>query len=411
MNFHRCLSWLYLLFVLCFALYSASFTAHAASANTTPIEIEESTSAEVSSYSTEDVASTIDKIQYLVLARETSNTSSVAYLLDKTIQAGSWGIQNSIDIMPYRGLSYFICENFRYSKGTNNLIASKGSSVKFELSGIYNRVGCEYSSNYYESRLDSTNINEVLLNLFDKSGNVFYSSTLSNSSFYDISDGLTALNGLGFEIDNLSSDLYKIECEVRFHANEVFTDIPIAAWSNPTYYKLAFGLGDKTMLQVFVDDGSKGLLKGIKEIVSNIKDGISNLLTGIIELPSKLWNLIENGLKGLFVPSESEMTEIKGQWDTLLSDRFGGLYQTVQLIDDYAESFKDPNDKNTITLPELKLPFGQSEFVFGGQEVQIVPEKFSFLIDVLKTIISIIATCLFVNGLRNRFERLVGGQE
>ena len=203
---------------------------------------------------------------------------------------------------------------------------------------------------------------------------------------------------IDFKVDNLTSDLYKINVQVYFNPRYNFP-LDDTVFNNASSYKLGFGLGDKTMLQVFVDDGQTGLLKGI--------------LSGITELPSKIWNLVENGLKGLFVPTEAQMTEVKGQWDTLLSDRFGGLYQTVQLIDDYASTFKEPSaSKNSIDFPEFRLNVGsESEFVLQAHDVQIVPDRFSFLVDVVKTIISIIATCLFVNGLRNKFERLVGGQE
>ena len=218
---------------------------------------------------------------------------------------------------------------------------------------------------------------------------------------------------MSFSVDseNLTADCYSIDIHLKFYTGIAFYDgIPNDHWNNASDFYLLAGFNNSSMIETLVDD-STGLLKGITNIINNIKDGISNLITGITELPSKLWGFIENGLKGLFVPSEAEMTEIKGNWDTLLSDRFGGLYQTVSLIDDYAKSFTDPEQKKSIKIPELKIPFGQSEFVFGGQDVQIVPDKFSFLIDVIKTIISIIATCLFVNGLRNRFERMVGGSE
>lgn len=378
--------------MLCFALFSVSSTALA---------------------STDDVASTIDNLQYIVFTRNTSSGSYGTTLLNYTVKAGSWGIQNNLDLLPYRWSDTYICENFIYSKGTNNLIASKGSSVKFELTGIYNLLICEYGSSSYESNLNPSNISSINLILKDKAGNSFYYNTLPISSFSNTSITGTTLDCVGFEVDELTSDLYSIDIEVRFIANNVFTNIPTDAWNGASSYRLLTGFGDKTMLQVFVEDGSKGLLKGIINIVTNIKDGVSNLISGITELPSKLWNLIENGLKGLFVPTESQMTDIKVQWDNLLSDRFGGLYQTVQLIDDYAGTFKEPSQsQSSIDFPEFRLNVGSdSEFVLQAHDVQIVPERFSFLVDVVKTIISIIATCLFVNGLRNKFERLVGGHE
>ena len=347
--------------------------------------------------SVDDVASTIDNINYRVLVVNATSMTSISELLNKTIQAGSWGIQNSVNIAPYRWSDYLINEFFSYTKGTNNLIASEGSSIHFNLSGIYNRVTAEYNGNYYES-YSAPYISKFQVTLYDKSNNVFYNEFLSTNNFSTSTIGGSKLDLIDFKVDNLTSDLYKINVQVYFNPRYNFP-LDDTVFNNASSYKLGFGLGDKTMLQVFVDDGQTGLLKGI--------------LSGITELPSKIWNLVENGLKGLFVPTEAQMTEVKGQWDTLLSDRFGGLYQTVQLIDDYASTFKEPSaSKNSIDFPEFRLNVGsESEFVLQAHDVQIVPDRFSFLVDVVKTIISIIATCLFVNGLRNKFERLVGGQE
>lgn len=349
------------------------------------------------SRSVEDVASTIDKIKLIVFTRNSSTLKIGDTLLYETVDAGKWGIQHALNLYNYRWADTLICENFIYTKGENNLIASEGSSVHFNLSGIYNKLTANYNGTNYEKTSQPSGIYQIRLMLYDQSGSNFYDKMIPNSSFTSPSTSGYA-DTLDFKIENLQSDLYKIDVEIRFRSQAMFP-LDSTVWNNCGSYNLAFGLGSKTMLQVFVDDGTTSLLKTI--------------ISGITELPSKLWGLIENGLKGLFVPTETQMTEVKGQWDTLLSDRFGGLYQTVQLIDDYAATFKEPtNSQSTIDFPEFRLNVGNNEeFVLQAHDVQIIPDKFIFLVDVVKTIISIIATCLFVNGLRNKFERLVGGQE
>ena len=362
--------------MLCFVLFSATFTAHAA---------------------TEDVASTIDNIQLVVFTRNSSTLALGDTLLNETVEAGKWGIQHALNLYQYRWSDTLICENFIYTKGENNLIASEGTSIHFNLSGIYNKLTAQYNGTNYEKTSVPSGSYQIRLMLYDQKGTAFYDFMIPKSSFTSPNSSGYA-DTIDFKVDNLESDLYKIDVEVRFRSQAMFP-LDSTVWNNCGSYKLAFGLGSKTMLQVFVDDGQTGLLKGI--------------LSGITELPSKIWGLIENGLKGLFVPTEAQMTDVKGQWDTLLSDRFGGLYQTVQLIDDYADTFKQPSQsQSSIDFPEFRLNVGSdSEFVLQAHDVQIIPDRFTFLVDVLKTIISIIATCLFVNGLRNKFERLVGGQE
>lgn len=146
-------------------------------------------------------------------------------------------------------------------------------------------------------------------------------------------------------------------------------------------------------------DETPGLLNSIIEIVKNI-------WTGITELPNK----IIEGIKNLFIPSEEDITNMKDKWDTLLSDRFGALYQVTSLISDYASSFKEQS-KNTITFPSISIPLAGATFEFGGWEVQVVPDGFGIIFDTLKMITSILATMLFINGLKNRFDKIMGGAD
>lgn len=359
---------------------------------------------------TEDIASTIDDIRFITFVRDRTNNAYLYTLYSKTVDAGNWGIGQKVNIANYRWSPYTICEQITYTKGSidsPSLIAKKGESIQFVFTGLVNYGTATHSGTDYYSKFNHNNVDGVVVSLLDSSGTTIKVYSYDSSVLSWKND----LTSISIDIPSVNKDVYQIIVEIRFQANSVLSDFSSTVFEYASSYNLVTAFNQNTFIQVFVEDGSKGLLNGIINLVTNIKDGVGNLISGITELPSKLWGLIENGLKGLFVPTESEMTDIKTDWDNLLSERFGGLYQSVQLIDEYADTFTNPENKNTIKLPELKLPFGQAEFVFGGQDVQIVPDKFSFLIDAIKTIISILATCLFVNGLRNRFEKVVGGEE
>lgn len=392
--------------MLCFVLFSASFTAHATTSSniTSKNDPEVSTANEVSTMSVDDVASTIDNLRTSITVRNYSDYSYLTTLSEKTIKAGQWGQPYEVDITDYRWSDYVIQYLFTYDKN-HSLICSKGSSVKFNLSNFVLSTSYIYNGQKYTYNTIKPQ-NAISFDAFflDANGNYFKNVSVPLTDIQ--SYGIGMLN-LSFDSGTLDKDLYSIQFRIRFSGgNSLYNGISSAHWNNGSSFKLFTGTGNSSMIECFVEDGTKSLL-------TDIKNGISNLINGITELPGKLWGLIENGLKGLFVPTEAQMTDVKGQWDTLLSDRFGGLYQTVQLIDDYAATFKEPSaSKSSIDFPEFRLNVGSdSEFVLQAHDVQIVPDRFSFLVDVLKTIISIIATCLFVNGLRNKFERLVGGQE
>ena len=405
MNSRRLLSLLLLLFVLCFGLFSASYTAHATTSNLTPnVDSEIAIDNGVTVMSTDDVASTIDNFTTTITARKASDLSYITTLSDKTIKAGQWGQPYEVTISDYRWSDYVLQYLFTYDKN-HSLICSKGSSVKFNLSNFVLSTSYIYNGQKYTYNTIKPEFAMAFDAFFlDANGNYFKHVSVPLTEIHSYGIGMMSLS---FDSGTLDKDLYSIQFRLRFTgANSLYNGISSLHWNNGSNFKLFTGTGSSSMIECFVEDGTKSLLK-------DIKNGISNLINGITELPSKLWGLIDNGLKGLFVPSETQMTEVKGQWDSLLSDRFGGLYQTVQLIDDYAETFKEPSVSQTsIDFPEFRLNVGSdSEFVLQAHDVQIVPDRFSFLVDVLKTIISIIATCLFVNGLRNKFERLVGGHE
>lgn len=363
--------------MLCFVLFSASYTAHAA---------------------TEDVASTIDKISWEVRAINKSDGSLAQRFYGNTINAGEWGSPTQVSITNYRWSNYFTEFLFTYYKSNGTtLIAKKGTDVTFNISNFVLAPGYTYSGeNHGTGNININSASSFTADFKDLNGNIICTVPIQLKNITSHGVGM-----ISFSVDSetLTDDCYKIDIRLKFEtALSFYKGISSTHWNGASNFYLLTGFGSSSMIETLVDD-STGLLKGI--------------LSSITELPSKIWNLFENGLKGLFVPTESQMTEVKGQWDSLLSDRFGGLYQTVQLIDDYADTFKQPSQsQSSIDFPEFRLNFGSdSEFVLQAHDVQIVPDRFSFLIDVVKTIISIIATCLFVNGLRNKFERLVGGHE
>lgn len=313
-------------------------------------------------------------------------------------------VPQAVDVSNYYFYDYILVDNFVLSKN-GAIIASEGKSVTLNINNIVSKAqGYNGSTLIRSSNINLSNLNnvEVRVVAWDSDSNYFSfgseSCILKNNN-----DGTYSFS---FKLDSSPCDIAKIDIEIRYKFQEAFNGGDTSKyWSSCSRIDHVFGFSSKSMVNLYLNEpDTSGFLKTIIE-------GIKSIGQSVVELPTKIWDKMSDGLKGLFVPTSDDITSIKNDWDNLLSDRFGGMYQVIQLIDDYADSFNSPEQQNTITLPELRLPFGDSDFVFGGKDVQIVPDKFSFLIDILKTIISIIATCFFVNGLRNKFERLVGGQE
>ena len=133
---------------------------------------------------------------------------------------------------------------------------------------------------------------------------------------------------------------------------------------------------------------------------------INDLLDAIISLPEKLLD----GIKGLFVPDADTMAAYQDRWFSLLASRFGAIYEAVMLIDEFGQSISDQAASGVVDFPIVTIDLAGTPFTFGGWRVDVVPDGFDLIFDALKLMIDIVATLAFVNGLRHRFEGILGGE-
>ena len=185
----------------------------------------------------------------------------------------------------------------------------------------------------------------------------------------------------------LAGEISSVKTELGKEITDAASDVVSASNSNTQI------LSDK------IDASTQTLSDKLGEV----KDGISNKLT-------EIKNDLLEGIKSFFIPSDEVMEEIDDEWDELLSSRFGALYEVSDIITEFANKIKDTEGKkDTITLPQVKVKLVDTDFVFGGYEVKVIPEGFDLLVTTLKGIISIVCTLLFVNALRKKYDKLVGG--
>lgn len=149
------------------------------------------------------------------------------------------------------------------------------------------------------------------------------------------------------------------------------------------------------------------IANSIKGFFDNVVNAVNKVFTAISELPAKIWNLIETGLKNLFVPTEEDLQEYYDKWDVLMSERFGALYEVVNIVTDFIDSFKSYNETGTIDFPAVTVDLAGSPFTFGGWTVDIVPDGFGLLFDSLKLAVDMVCTYAFVFGMKKRYEDLV----
>lgn len=223
---------------------------------------------------------------------------------------------------------------------------------------------------------------------------------------------------------NFSSDDFTMET-VGTNNNRYMTDTDITASCDADRFSFYFSAtgsftGNVSVYPVSIsieEVSEQGLLGGIIETLvslpSAIADNIKGFFDNIVNAVVNLGTTILDGIKSLFVPSQNDITSMKSKWDTLLSNRFGALYEVFDIISDYSSNFIQamPGNDNTITFPTTSLNFSGVNWTFGGWTVPIVPEGFNFLIVAVKTMSSIGATFMFVNALNKRYDRIIGGTD
>lgn len=303
---------------------------------------------------------------------------------------------------------------------TPPVTANSGGYVPYSYSGGYCNISIASNLNVNipkgSTTLISFNNLTVNLALTDGMGTPVYNGSLSANNVYCThlrilyDDNTTEIL---YDIDGLASTGDKISFTYKIEDNiKVIRQIMICFWwdngkitgidnliAEGVYnssYDMFVGvvLSNSNMLIDF-DESERSLLASIKE--------------GITSLPEKIWEKISTGLKELFIPSEEDLTAIKDSFDTLLSERFGALYEVGGIISDFAESFEFTELKDTIELPVISLDFREATWEFGGYTVDVVPDNFDFLVDMLKTLISICCIALFINAMKHKYDKLVGG--
>lgn len=174
------------------------------------------------------------------------------------------------------------------------------------------------------------------------------------------------------------------------------------------YAKESVGLLDS------IKNGISNLFSSILElpqkIWSYISQGFENLITKIIELPDRLWTTFQDGIYVLFVPDEGFFDDYKEDWDILLNEHLGCVYEVANMGVELFGNIVTPDDPYPyVSLPEVTIPLPDDEsFTFGGYEVLVVPEGFEFLAEAVQTIVGIVCVTLFVNGLYKRYEEFMG---
>lgn len=131
----------------------------------------------------------------------------------------------------------------------------------------------------------------------------------------------------------------------------------------------------------------------------------NDLLGSVKNLPKQ----IAEELGKLFKPDAGKIEQVQEQSQELAEDRLGAVFQAGQVLDGLVGAFRNQTATQFITIPSVTVNLAGTPWTFGGWNVQVIPEGFSFLVSTLKLVIDIVCTLAFLHAMRSRLEKLLTG--
>lgn len=131
---------------------------------------------------------------------------------------------------------------------------------------------------------------------------------------------------------------------------------------------------------------TNGLLGGIKDILSGIVDGIA----------------------GIFVPDQDFLLDWKDDMGGILDDTFGKYTEIDDLLDRVKDTLVNTQPNAVVRFPGIHPP--GSSFSIPAQDVNAVPPALADFVDYIKFGFDILATCLFVNSCKRKWDEVVLGK-
>ena len=156
---------------------------------------------------------------------------------------------------------------------------------------------------------------------------------------------------------------------------------------------------------------------GIFDLIGTLADSLAswfgNLLTAIAQLPARIAELVKQAVYDLFVPSGEDMTDIKENYETLLSERLGFIWQAGAWVTDFATSIYGAlqgGGEYTFEFPGISFPMNGETYVLVEPQTVSLDNAFMDVVQpVLCTIVSIICVVAFVNMSHDMVAAVVSG--
>lgn len=293
--------------------------------------------------------------------------------------------------------------------GVEHYLANSDKTALYDKGAI---VQGKLENIYFKGSVNYPNVATYTLQLKTASAYVLYADNTTKSVPCDISKDRNGYYVVDFNFEaekDVSQIVFNMVTDTAsslIDGKSITVNIEVG---EPT---TAAEANDNIVFNNLYSDVQSAEVGWLARIWQKLSNGFDSLIDGIVNLPAKIWGFIEDGLKSLFVPDEAFIASYKDKWEQLLSDKLGAVWQVVEVTFGSWEEINVSDEQNTIAIPKVSIPLPEdNEFSFGPYDVKIVPDGFEFLATAVKAITGILSTFLFINGVRKRYDEVMGVEQ
>lgn len=159
-------------------------------------------------------------------------------------------------------------------------------------------------------------------------------------------------------------------------------------------------------------------IQGSIDDVGNTVDDIQGTQEEILEevkesLPQKIIGGLIDGIVGLFVPSAEDLEGIQEDYEDMLSEKLGFVWQAYELLSSFVGGLEDNltgGQPYTFTFPEIAVPMnGETHVLVEESEVDLDNGFMDVVRPVLGTIVTVICVLSFVNMAHDYVLAIISG--
>lgn len=149
------------------------------------------------------------------------------------------------------------------------------------------------------------------------------------------------------------------------------------------------------------EDSTNGWLAKIKSVLDTV-------VSTITQLPTLIWNVFSEGLKGLFIPTSEQLEDLNEQLETTFSGKLGVVWTAFDVVLGILQGALNADAAGTVQFPGITLDVGEADFVLAPATVSVWPAGFDAFEAVVKSAVTMVLLLAWFNGMMRIKDRFLG---